>query len=476
MNYTMLVFLMLSNFQGTAAQTEAQVAEVHASVRRAQALANKASKLPGFTKAGSTERRLVSGSDIDYPALCQSECWTQISSAMVTMVANMEKNCPVEPTEACDLEAEKQRWAEEKEAQETGEVANATCAFDMCQMDMGVGTLDAVCNDAEGLVGVFGPDTLYNMSLCTLSSFQMICDGFCSTACQTNNAEERKFMCAPRDPSEVEEAPVECKDDSQSSQEMEDMLNLMCSQNENGEYCQAIAAEWEAKGAFSGDPTEVFPDPCVIDCSEATGQAIAAMGCCWGSFINVAERNTAMMAEEELRAVKAATFKCAGVAGMSICNTGTTVPTEVLAGKMGVQTCPATTLDLQTFVAQLAVNLEVTSSVVAVMTCIAGSTSCEGGSRRLTTSSSASLTYTVKVSGSDSEKMAAKKASVTSKILAEEVKAPVPTSDSGNDGASAATSTGNSTDTGNRSAMVSLAGCDSMSLLVGMLIVSRCLQ
>lgn len=270
----------------------------------------------------------------------------------------------------------------------------------------------------------------------------------------------------------------------------------MCVKNNKGENCQALAGEWTTKGAFAGDPTDVFPDPCAINCSSITGQAIAAMGCCWGTFINMAEGNTAFMKEKELRAVKAATFKCAGMKGMEVCNTGTMLPTEVLSGKVGVSTCPATTLEVRKFQAQLAKKLKVPSSHVSIVACLLGEKSgCEGGSisssgRRLP-SAIASLNYAVKLTGSNATALAVKKASVSSDIQAELAKAPTPTSThpatttagvtqpaTTTAGVAAGPTTGVTAaptrTTAAPDAVVSMANRDSASWLLGMLMTSLC--
>jgi len=352
--------------------------------------------------------------------LCGSACWDLIGKSMVKFAVDMEKNCPKEPEKLCDLEEEKRKHAEEKNEPQT-------CMFDMCTMSMGpLGTLSDVCK-AGNITGALGPGSMYKMSLCVLNSFTMICDSVCHATCQSDNAAERTLFCANKT-AEEEEEPVECSDDQQSASEMEDMFNLMCAKNEEGKYCQAMGGEWEKKGAFKGDPTEVFPDPCAIDCNSPTGQALKDMGCCWGSFINAAENNPAIMQMDELNTVKAATFKCAGMEGMRICNGGVMLPTEVLTGKKGVSTCPTTTLDFRRLKATVAKDLKVPSTQISLVACTSGgSTGCEGGSRRLA-STTATLNYAVKVTGSDKQGLETKKASVSSSIAAELAKAPVPTS------------------------------------------------
>lgn len=334
---------------------------------------------------------------------------------MVKMSADMENNCPKEVAKPCDLEAEKKKQA--KEAKEP-----QTCMFDMCAMSLGpLGTMADVCANPKGVAAQLGPTTGYNMTTCVLTSFDMICGSVCKQNCKADNKAERAMFCAPKNASDAEE-PVECKDDSQSSGNMEDMFNLICAKNEKGEYCQALGAAWEKKGAFGGDPTEVFPDPCAINCASVTGQAIASMGCCWGSFINAAEGNPSIMKEKELRVVKAATFKCVGMAGLAVCKGGALLATDIIPGKIGVQKCPATTIEIRRLQAKLALDFSVSSKHVTIVVCTpAGKTACEGGGRRLASSTS-SLVYAVKVTGSDQSKLSAKKTAVAAKIQVEEKK------------------------------------------------------
>merc|ERR1719262_335599 len=110
---------------------------------------------------------------------------------------------------------------------------------------------------------------------------------------------------------------------------------------------------------------------------------------------------------------------------MKICNSGGMVPTEIISG------------------------LAVPSKRVSLVACTAGGNSeCEGGSRRMA-STSASLNYAVKVTGKDEQALAAKKASVSTSMKEKEAE--------GLTGADA----------------VSMASRDSVSLLLGMFMMSR---
>jgi len=166
----------------------------------------------------------------------------------------------------------------------------------------------------------------------------------------------------------------------------------------------------------------------------------------------MAEGNPAIMPEKELRVVKAATFKCAGMKGMKICNSGGMVPTEIISGKLGLGACPSTTLEVRSLKAQIGQGLAVPSKRVSLVACTAGGNSeCEGGSRRMA-STSASLNYAVKVTGKDEQALAAKKASVSTRMKEKEAETIGDTT-----GADA----------------VSMASRDSVSLLLGMFMMSH---
>merc|ERR1719453_2521083 len=193
------------------------------------------------------------------------------------------------------------------------------CLFDMGKMSMGpAGTLADVCK--KGVVKELGPDSMFKMDMCALSSMEFICDAILSSDCATDNAEERKLFCQTNSEDDEKEEP-DCDNPPPNEQEaMTDNFNQMCAYNPTGKfYCQQAGAEWEKKGAFKEEPEEIFPNPCDIDCNNPTGKAIAAMGCCLGTLIAGSEKHGHMSAKA-LRSAKAATFKCGGMKAMQVCS------------------------------------------------------------------------------------------------------------------------------------------------------------
>merc|ERR1719436_1348453 len=91
---------------------------------------------------------------------------------------------------------------------------------------------------------------------------------------------------------------------------MEDMLNFICLRNPEGFYCYDKVVEVQKGRAFLEDSAlEAFPDPCNINCSSPTANAIDDLGCCFGGLLDISHRYDLMTAAE-LRSAKAAASSC----------------------------------------------------------------------------------------------------------------------------------------------------------------------
>jgi len=447
----LLLVLVLGTALGSLAQTAQDVTEVRAAVAKIEAQARKVSKSHSFQG-----RRLQSMPDIDFSSLCTSKCWAAIKTSMIKMVVDVEKNCGKDAMKdpACD----KSKTGDAPPPDDSSSEAEQ-CLFDMGKMSLGPeGTLAEVCT--KGVVKTLGPDTMYKMDMCMLSSFDFICDAILSTACATDNTQERKLFCQPPSKDDEPEDPPDCDAPKSSEQEaMTDNFNQMCSYNPTGKfYCQQEAAAWEKKGAFKEEPEEIFPNPCDITCDNPTGKAIAAMGCCLGSLIAGSEKHGHMSAKA-LRSAKAATFKCGGMKAMQVCsgaNSGMIKATKIFAGKQSVDTCPTTSAAEKKVKAALAKTLDVTPGSLSLMACVPAGSSCEGGSRRVAATGN-TIHFATTVSGSDAV-FAAKEKAVTAKIA---TVSGGKTGDTSKTGATVTTA-----------ANTVAAGCSSMSLPLGILALS----
>jgi len=252
---------------------------------------------------------------------------------------------------------------------------------------------------------------------------------------------------------------------------MKDSFNLMCAYNPTKKfYCQQKAMEWEKKGAFKDDPDVIFPNPCDVDCNKPTGKAIADMGCCLGSLVFVMEK-TKQMSAKEIRAVKAATYKCGGMKALQVCNgkdSGIMLPTKVMPGKSRVDKCPATSAEEKTFKTVLAKALKVKPVELSLVACVPAGSSCEGGSRRMggthddahdstPSASGNTMNYKVTVSGSEAT-VAAKEKAVQANIATNEANAGGKSAPAKSTSAAATVLPANS---------VSMASRDSLSLSLG---------
>lgn len=217
-----------------------------------------------------------------------------------------------------------------------------------------------------------------------------------------------------------------------SADSMKEMFNFLCLKNVDAGknfYCMQKFTQWEAAGAFKDNPTQEFPDPCLINCDTPTGKGIAELGCCMGSMMHAMEKmGDSGMSAAEMRAAKAAMYKCGGTEAFKICNgtgTGLLVPTELLQGKRSVSTCPANPAQAKEIQVLVANGLGVKTSEVSLITCKPATSTCDQGSgtsggRRMEDkrhlSASNTMEYTVTITASDSTKLAAQRAAVTAKV------------------------------------------------------------
>jgi len=458
MSGRLLLVLMMGAALGSLGQTAQDVTTVRAAVAKIETLARKVRK-----SHVSQGRRLQSMPDVDFGKLCTSKCWTAIKTSVVKMVDDMEKNCGAGAltNEECKKPGDTEKdgtGAPADPAPKEENQQDSPCLFDMGKMPMGpLGTLADACK--AGVVKSLGPDTIYKMDLCTLSTFGFVCTAVLGD-CATDNTQERKLFCQAPSADDKPEDPPNCDNPPDSEGDaMVNSFNQMCAYNPTGKfYCQQKAAAWQKKGAFKDEPEVLFPNPCDIDCNKPTGKAILEMGCCMGQFIAGGLKGSGMSAKA-FRSAKAAVFKCGGMKAMEVCTgalSGMITPTKIFAGKQSVATCPATDAAEKETKAALAKTLAVSPGSLSLVACVPADSSCEGGNRRMAASTS-TINYAVKVTGSTTA-IAAKEKAVKAKIAA--------------NNAPAVDKTGATTGATTAAKDSVTAGCGSVSLSLGILVLS----
>jgi len=425
---------------GTAAGTQADLTqkEIADMIGKAKRITQKFLKSHKGKQIAMKGRRL---SAPDYSTMCENACFKDVKNGMITMLTAVETHCPAPTPVPCPTPAPSPQASTSSAADPSstngalntvaattttadgarrldesttqvvstsegaqigggGSAEESDCVFDACAL------MATMCDEASTMAQITGGDQ------CIQSTFDFMCNGLCSASCTdpTKSVEERKLFCSPGDSGESGgeeyEEPPECgaQDDSTpDAKAMGEMFNFMCLKNsEKNFFCMTKGAEFETAGAFEGSADEEFPNPCAVDCSTATGQAIKEMGCCMGSLLAVGEKH-GMMTHAELISAKAATYKCGGQTAMIPCtdaNAGLVMPTAAIVGSMAVDTCPATkaeTMAKQVFIANA---LQAQPKQVSIMACPRDGVGCKGSGRRL---SGASVEYTVTVTGTDAQ-------------------------------------------------------------------------
>jgi hypothetical protein len=369
------------------------VSHVHTYVHRLMKMHKGAYKSAFLPKKG---RRLDAVPN--FATMCASPCWNDIKTGMLAFMTAAETACPKTTPAPCSPSTP-------APAAPTSKPENNTCLFDTCS-----GTIGRVCASSAL------KDQVVKANPCSGAAVEFVCGAICGTSCTANSAEERKLFCPTGNTQKDDDDDGDqCEQGgSQSAEAMAGMFNFLCLKNSaNNIYCQAKGMELSRGGAFAGSPTEEFPDPCNVDCSGPTGKAIAELGCCMGSLIQVNEKHK-LMTHAELVSAKAATFKCGGAPAMTACNdagAGLLVSTETVLGTKKVASCPTTAAAAKAEKINIANWVKMTPADVSLVACPRAGTNCmAGGGRRLETSSD-QLQYSVSVTGTAAT-IASKKAAV----------------------------------------------------------------
>lgn len=329
--------------------------------------------------------------DIDFAQLCSDTCWDQATGGMISLVHLME-----DPQCAATFAGDEEEGPNEEPDPDEEEESDQ-CLFDMCADP----TFQMICN----------PDTdlsVFNLGPCMVPLFRFVCDSICHASCQLQDAPARQVFCSP-ETHEEEEEEEDQEELAMSPDSMADMFNFMCLYNPNKEfYCQQKGMEWEAAGAFEGGPVDEFPDPCNIDCSSPTGQAIAELGCCMAGLVHISEK-AKMLTLEELRVAKAAMHHCGGDDAFNFCSgksSGMTAPAELIRGSFLTDACPTSRTSEGSLKAIVADELGTRASAIDIVACVSGVAGACGG-RRL--GSGVSVDYTVTLMGSNASMLASQK-------------------------------------------------------------------
>jgi len=218
-------------------------------------------------------------------------------------------------------------------------------------------------------------------SKCAQIPMKAICGSLCTDTCKNDqfvkdllgggligNAESPE--------SETEKLDVEKPDKCKANEggapmtDMDEMLGPMCTKNTDGDndfYCMDKYMELSKGGAFAGESAvDEFPDMCKIDCTTATGKAIATLGCCNNLMLDMMEKGGVSL--KELRTAKAVVEKCGGAPALNAC-AGTALPTAILSGSKTVQSCPADKKQEMAEKKGIAKKLNVATKSVRLMTC-----------------------------------------------------------------------------------------------------------
>jgi len=156
---------------------------------------------------------------------------------------------------------------------------------------------------------------------------------------------------------------------------------------------------------FTAMPSEV-PDPCAFDCNSVAGKVIKSMGCCMGSFLDVADEFGAFDIKKR-KAAKMIIKKCGTLA---ICKqvgkTGDRLAKakkRFIMAKKSVKKCPVTFEDEMEFKKSSGKTWNLEMKYWAKIT-VTGckEEKCASGSGRLLTEESPQVDVVVPVSGSDS--------------------------------------------------------------------------
>lgn len=342
---------------GPASQFAVEAQRAAAKAQRAAArIARKVSEQPVVRRSPVVGRRLENDfPDVKFSEMCNSACWMNISTGITKMYSLM--NSP-----ECRATFNHRRLQESEES-EPGE---SDCIFDSCdqqtmpcdwfthdpRLDIPPEQLDPTNKEFN-----FTAMTLnftVGMMLdhpCVRPSIEFTCHGVCSQSCMSNNKNERKMFCpgdAEGDSHHERRLPdgtpppggdgndhhdgtpppggdgndhhddKDDKDDDMSPEDMATMFNMLCLKSDDF-YCYDKIKEDTEKGAWSEDgPADTFPDPCNIDCSTPTAQAIKELGCCFASLMDASHR-TGMMSTAELRLAKAGAAECAPKTAMTLC-------------------------------------------------------------------------------------------------------------------------------------------------------------
>merc|ERR1719253_1024476 len=158
---------------------------------------------------------------------------------------------------------------------------------------------------------------------CTKPPLDFLCNTVCGAKCK-NDKSIMTFMfqsTTTTSTTTASSAAPACEPSQMPHDAMGAAFTFMCvkgpdaatASTSKGFYCQSKIMELQKGGAFQvASPSDEYPDPCSIDCSTKTSQAIKALGCCTGSMIDMMSQVavTDPRQAKEVKIVKAVAWKC----------------------------------------------------------------------------------------------------------------------------------------------------------------------